>query len=225
MDTTTIIIDTDYAKLIQDLKQAVRGAQLKAHRAVNNELILLYWKIGKELQARQKVEAWGSKYLEQVSRDLANAFPSMKGLSRRNLERMISFSRLYPSLDFAAQAVPQLPWGHIILLMQKFKVVTIQDWYAQQAVKEGWSRNVLNLMIKQDLYKRKCLGSGITNFDDRLSSPQSDLANEMIQDPFAFHFYNSTKDLQEKAIEQTLVSKVGDFLTSMGKGFSFVLKK
>ena len=102
---TTIIIDTDYAKLIQDLKQAVRGAQLKAHRAVNNELILLYWKIGKELQARQKVEAWGSKNLDQVSVDLKAAFPGMKGFSRTNLYNMRQFAEIYPSHLIVQQAV------------------------------------------------------------------------------------------------------------------------
>ncbi len=160
--------------------------------------------------------------MDQVSVDLKAAFPGMKGFSCSNLKNMRQFSQEYPDFSIGQQAVGQLGWGQIIDLIQKVKSQEERDWYAQQAVKEGWSRNVLNLMIKQDLYKRKCLGSGITNFDDRLPSPQSDLANEMIQDPFAFHFYNSTKDLQEKAIEQTLVSKVGDFLTSMGKGFSFV---
>ena len=219
---TPIIIDNEYAKLIQDLKSAVRSAQLKAHRAVNSELIKLYWKIGKALLARQKVKAWGSKYLKQVSVDLKAAFPEMKGFSYSNLKNMRQFAKKYPDFSIGQWAVGQLGWGQIIDLIQKVKSKEEREWCAQQAVKDGWSRSVLNMMIKQDLYKRKCLGSGVTNFDVRLPSPQSDLANEMIQDPFAFHFYNSTKDLQKKAIEHSLVSKVSDFLTSMGKAFSFV---
>ena len=216
------IIDNDYAKLIHDLKQTVRTAQLKAHRAVNTELIRLYWQIGKALHERQKVEKWGAKYLEQVSGDLANAFPSMKGFSRRNLERMINFSRLYVSLEIAAQAVPQLPWGHIILLMQKLKRVEIQEWYAQQAVREGWSRNVLSMMIKSDLYGRQTEAPKITNFQSTLPALQSDMAQEMFKDPYNFEFLNIEKEAKERDIEEALVSNIRDFLLRLGKGFSFV---
>ncbi len=215
------IIDNDYAKLIHDLKQTVRTAQLKAHRAVNTELIKLYWQIGKALHERQKVEKWGAKYLEQVSQDLKVAFPSMRGFSLRNLIRMRQFAILYPE-SITPQAVAQLPWGHVSELMQRIKNSNIREWYAQQAVREGWSRNVLSMMIKSDLYGRQTEAPKITNFQSTLPALQSDLAQEMFKDPYNFEFLNIEKEAKERDIEEALVSNIRDFLLRLGKGFSFV---
>jgi predicted nuclease of restriction endonuclease-like (RecB) superfamily len=218
----TIIIDTDYAKLIQDLKQAVRGAQLKAHRAVNSELIQLYWKIGKELHERQKVEKWGAKYLEQVSRDLANAFPSMKGLSRRSLELMRQFYSMFTGLEIAKQPISQLAWGSVITLIQKLKNKEVISWYSQEAIKNGWSRNVLSMMIKSDLYARQAEAPKITNFQATLPALQSDMAHELFKDPYNFEFLNLNKAAHERDIEEALVINIRDFLLRLGKGFAFV---
>ena len=140
---TSLIVDNEYVDLLNDLKTQIKTAQIKAHRAVNTELIKLYWTIGKELLARQKVEAWGSKYLEQVSRDLQIEFPGMKGFSKRNLERMRQFASMYPGNEITPQAVSHLPWGHIVLLMHKLKQLDTQKKYAQQLIEQGWSRNIL----------------------------------------------------------------------------------
>jgi predicted nuclease of restriction endonuclease-like (RecB) superfamily len=116
-----LIIDDDYVSLINDIKQQVKTAQLKAHRAVNTELVKLYWSIGKELLVRQKNEKWGSKYLEQVSNDLKIEFPNMKGFSRSNLYAMRQFAELYPGGLIVQQAVGQLSWSHICQLIQKVR--------------------------------------------------------------------------------------------------------
>ena len=216
------IIDNDYAKLIHDLKQTVRTAQLKAHRAVNTELIKLYWQIGKALHERQKVEKWGAKYLDQVSNDLKLAFPSMKGFSSTNLKYMRIFAQEYPNLEIGQQAVDQLSWGAIIDLNQRVKDIRIREWYAQQAVREGWSRNVLSMMIKSDLYGRQTEAPKITNFQSTLPALQSDLAQEMFKDPYNFEFLNIEKEAKERDIEEALVSNIRDFLLRLGKGFSFV---
>ena len=108
MTQSNLIIDEDYISLINGIKQQVKSAQLKAHRAVNTELITMYWSIGKELLARQKTEQWGSKYLEQVSTDLRMEFSGMQGFSTTNLKRMRQYTQLYPKLEIGAQVVRQL---------------------------------------------------------------------------------------------------------------------
>ena len=119
MSEMSVVIDTDYVDLINDLKTQIKTAQIKAHRAVNTELIKLYWTIGKELLARQKVEAQGSKYLEQVSRDLQIEFPGMKGFSLRNLKYMRQFASVFKDLAIGQQAAAQLPWTSITTLLDK----------------------------------------------------------------------------------------------------------
>lgn len=103
---SNLIIDDDYVSLINDLKQHVKTAQVKAHWAVNIKLIKLYWNIEKVLLEHQKIEAWGSKYLEQVSLDIRASFPMMKGLSTTNLKRTRLFAIKYFDIEFGAQAVP-----------------------------------------------------------------------------------------------------------------------
>ena len=143
MTQNNLIIDEDYISLIHGIKQQIKSAQLKAHLTVHTQLIQMYWAIGKELVARQKTKQWGSTYLDQVSKDLAIEFATMQSFSKRNLEGMINFSEHYATIEFAAQAVPQLPWGHIVILMQQFNDLELMEWYAQQTIEQGWSRNDL----------------------------------------------------------------------------------
>jgi predicted nuclease of restriction endonuclease-like (RecB) superfamily len=216
-----LLIDEDYAHLLCDLKHKIKTAQLKAHRAVNTELILLYWSIGKELLQRQKVEAWGSKYLEQISKDLKAEFSNVSGFSERNLMRMRQFASLYHA-EITPQAVAQLPWGHISVLIQKVKDKPARDWYAQQALQQGWSRNVLNMMLKQDLYARQIEAPKITNFRETLPTAQSDMAEQMFKDPYCFEFLTMDKSVHERTIENALINHIRDFLLELGQGFAFI---
>ena len=154
--TTVIQLDPEYKALIRSLKERVIPARLRASLAVNYEQIKLYWEIGRMIIERQKVAKWGSKLLEQISRDLCNDFPDIKGFSKTNLKYMRMFAEQYPELVIGQQSVDQicqLPWGHISVLLQRVKNDTGRDWYATQTEENGWSRNVLSLHIKQNLYQ------------------------------------------------------------------------
>ena len=222
MTQSNVIIDEDYISLIHDIKQQVKSAQLKAHRAVNTELIRMYWSIGKELAVRQKSEQWGSKYLDQVSADLRMEFPGMQGFSLRNLKYMRQLASTYPKPDFGQQAVAQLPWGHIVVLLEKIKENNSRNWYAQQTIEQGWSRNVLSMMIASELHKRQDESLKLTNFKKTLPEPSSDMAQAMFKDPFCFEFLNIQKPQNERDIEEALVRNIQNFLLHLGKGFAFI---
>lgn len=217
-----LIIDDDYVSLINDIKQRVKIAQLKAHRAVNTELVKLYWSVGKVLLVGQKTEKWGSKYLEQVSNDLKVEFPNMKGFSRSNLYAMRQFAELYPEGVIVQQAVGQLSWGHICLLIHKVASESVREWYAQQAIEQGWSRNVLNMMVESELHLRQKQAPKLTNFQNTLPAATSDMAQAMLKDPYCFEFLDIQEPAQEKVLEEALVDNIRDFLLHLGKGFSFV---
>jgi len=147
----------------------------------------------------------------------------MQGFSKRNLEHMRRFALLYPKIEFAKQAVSQLPWGHVVRLMQMIKDGVEREWYAIQTIKNGWSRSVLEMQIEGELYGRQAESSKkINNFHKQLPALQSDLANEMLKDPYNFDFLTIQGKARERAIENALVTHIRDFLIELGQGFAFV---
>ena len=164
----------NYNTLLEDLKTRIRQAQVKAALAVNRELVLLYWQIGKDILTRQKQEGWGARIITRLSADLRKAFPGMKGLSSRNLLYMRAFSEAYGDEQIVQQLAAQIPWFHNCVLIDKVKDPEQRKWYINKTIEKGWSRNVLVYHIDSRLYERE--GRAITNFAATLPAPQSDLA-------------------------------------------------
>ena len=209
-----------YADWLAELKQRIHAAQQRATLAVNRELVLLYWQIGQDILARQASQGWGSKVVDRLARDLRNAFPDMKGFSPRNLKYMRAFAEAWPDGEFVQAALAQLPWYHQLALLDKLQTAEERQWYAAQALENGWSRNVLVMQIESGLRQRT--GTAITNFSQRLPRPQSDLARESLKDPYRLDFLGLGKEAQERAIEDALVKHVTQFLMELGAGFAFV---
>ncbi len=210
----------DYASLLRDLKDRIRAAQTRAALAVNRELVLLYWAIGRDILQRQEREGWGAKVLDRLAADLRAAFPEMRGLSARNLKYMQAIAAAYPNEPFVQQVVAQMPWGHNVRLLDKVKDPTEREWYARAAIQNGWSRNVLVHQIESGLYGRQ--GRAVTNFDRTLPAPQSELAQQLLKDPYTFDFLTLDAEAHERDLERGLLAHVREFLLEMGVGFAFV---
>ena len=123
----------DYAVWLQSLKEQIRSSRIKASLAVNRELVLLYWRLGREILARKSTEGWGTKVNEQLARDLRSEFPDMRGLSARNLVYMQTLAREWSDEAIAQQLVAQLPWGHNCLLLDKLSDRAVREWYKRLA--------------------------------------------------------------------------------------------
>jgi predicted nuclease of restriction endonuclease-like (RecB) superfamily len=222
--STSLIQPPDgYGEWLAELKSRIQSAQQRAALAVNRELIDLYWQIGRDILARQATQGWGAKVIERLAHDLRSAFPEMKGFSRTNLLYMRAFAEAWPDFQIVQQAVGQLPWGHNLVLLTKLKQEPERLAYAQKAVENGWSRNVLVMQIETRLVERQ--GAAVTNFEQRLPKPQSDLAIESLKDPYRFDFLNLGSEALEREIERALVQHVTDFLLELGAGFAFVGKQ
>ena len=213
-------LPADYAAWLADLKARIHSAQQRATLAVNRELVLLYWQIGRDILERQGREGWGAKVIERLAQDLRNAFPDMKGFSRANLMYMRAFAEAWPHEAIVQQPVGQLPWGHNLLLLTKLKTAEQRLAYAQRAIEHGWSRNVLGIQIERRLLERE--GKATTNFDRRLPAPGSDLARESLKDPYLFDFLGIGDEAGERAIEDAIVQHITRFLLELGAGFAFV---
>ena len=209
-----------YADWLADLKGRIHTAQQRATLAVNRELVLLYWQIGRDILQRQAAQGWGAKVIERLAQDLRVAFPEMKGFSRANLMYMRAFAQAWPDAEIVQQAVGQLPWGHNLVLLTQLKDPALRLAYAQSAVAHGWSRNVLNIHIETRRLERS--GQAITNFEASLPQPQSDLARESLKDPYRFDFLGLSDEAHEREIEGALVKHVTEFLLELGAGFAFV---
>lgn len=209
-----------YADWLAELKTCIHSAQQRAALAVNRELVLLYWQIGRDILERQAREGWGAKVIARLAHDLRTAFPDMQGFSPRNLKYMRAFAEAWPDAEFVQAALAQLPWYHQLALLDKLSTVDERRWYAAKAIENNWSRNVLVMQIETDLRGRS--GQAVTNFEQRLPKAQSDLARESLKDPYRFDFLGLGDDAQEREVEGALVQHVTRFLLELGAGFAFV---
>ena len=210
----------DYETFLTNLKVRIRSAQIRAALAVNRELVLLYWQIGRDILTRQQQQGWGAKVIQTLSKDLKHEFPEMKGFSRSNLLYMRAFAQAFPDEAIVQAVLGQITWYHNIALLDKLKSNEERLWYARQTVEHGWSRNVLVHQVESDLYRR--MGGAVTNFDRALPPPQSDLATQLLKDPYHLDFLDVTSSVQERDLERALVERIREFLLELGVGFAFV---
>ncbi|RST62304.1 PDDEXK nuclease domain-containing protein [Candidatus Aquarickettsia rohweri] len=218
--TKNEVIYQEYSLLIKDLKKRVAESRYKASLSVNKEMILLYHHIGQKILESQEKHGWGAKIIEKLSKDLQGAFPEMKGLGTRNLKYMRKFAAEYKDYQFVQEVLAQITWYHNITLIDKVSHKEEREFYIKKTIKHGWSRNVLVLQIESNLYKRQ--GEAITNFDAKLPNLQSDLAQNMMKDPYCFDFLNVTDDAHEREIEKGLIAQMQKFLLELGDGFAFL---
>lgn len=209
-----------YEAFLKELKERIRSAQLRAAISVNSELVMLYWSIGKDILAKQKAEGWGTKIIEKLAEDLTKSLPGVTGFGARNLKYMRTFAETWPKVSIVQASLAQLPWYHNIALLEKLKSQHERLWYAQQAIEHGWSRNVLVHQIESGLYKRH--GRALTNFSRTLPAPESELAKELLKDPYYFEFLTLGPNLQERDLQQGLIQHLRDLILELGKGFAFV---
>jgi len=210
----------DYAEFLNTLKIQIQQTQIRAVSSVNRELVLLYWRIGREILQRQKQRGWGAKVIERLANDLRKEFPEMKGFSPRNLKYMRAFAENWQDEQFVQEVLAQITWYHNIAILDKLKNVEEREWYIRQTIENGWSRNVLVMRIESNLYERT--GKAQTNFERTLPKEQSDLAQNLLKDPYIFDFLTIGLEAHEREIESHLLQHLKEFLLELGVGFAFV---
>ncbi|MCP2729965.1 PDDEXK nuclease domain-containing protein [Limnofasciculus baicalensis] len=216
----SLSLPEDYNDFLRELKERIRSAKVRAALSINRELVLIYWQIGQDILNRQQQEGWGAKVIDLLATDLRKAFPEMKGFSSRNLKYMRSFAEAYPDLQLVQEVLALISWYHNIALIEKVKASEERLWYARETIKEGWSRNVLVHQIESGLYRRQ--GKADTNFSRTLPNPQSELAQQLLKDPYNFDFISLGKEAHERELEKALIERIRDFLLELGVGFAFV---
>jgi predicted nuclease of restriction endonuclease-like (RecB) superfamily len=210
-----------YAELLADIKQRIRATGVRAARAANEQVLRLYWSVGHDILTRQHQEGWGSKVVLRMSRDLAEAFPQQSGWSRTNLLYMRRVAEVWPTEDdFVHHVGGRLPWRHVTVLLDRLDTREERDWYGERAAAEGWKRSVLEHFIKVGLKSQ--IGAAPTNFAAVLDSPDSELAQQLVKDPYVFEHLAYVDQIDERHVEQALMDRIQDTLMEFGRGMAFV---
>ena len=167
-------------------------------------------------------KTWGSKFIDNLAADIKLSFPNTTGYSARNLKYMAKFAATYPDIEFVQTVSAQITWSHNVALLDKVKDDNIRVWYMQKTIENGWSHSVLIHQIESGLYERQAIAEKISNFENRLASPQSELAVQTMKDPYIFDFIPFKEDMVERDIEQALVKDITKLLLELGTGFAFL---
>ena len=225
-----------YKEWLKDLKARLRSVQLKAAVNVNSILLQFYWELGADIVEKQRLAAWGSGFLKQLSRDLMIEFPDMKGFSHENLKYIRRWYQFYNTdvNNKGTSCAPierkqnysqlfLIPWGHNRVIISKCNSIEEAFFYIDKTIGNGWSRIILTHQIESGLYNRQ--GKAVTNFSETLPEIQSDLANQLLKDPYNFDFLTFTDGYREKELEQGLVKHITQFLLELGSGFAYLGKQ
>ncbi len=209
-------VNEEFKVILSDIKNEIKNTQTKIMYHANNQLIMLYFRIGKKLEENSK---YGNNFIKNLAFEIKKDFKNSDGFSERNLKRMKRFYNEYKEFEKVPQAVALLPWGHNIILFEKLKDKNIRIQYAKAAVKNGWSRSILEFQIKTKYHLR--IGNSSNNFKT-LPNINSYLVNSIIKDPYIFDFLTLKEKYKEKELENAMIERIKDVLVELGKGFSFV---
>ncbi len=229
-----LISNKDYRLWLKNIKQRIQQAQLKAATFINTALLEFYWSLGADIVEKQKQTTWGSGFLKQLSHDLMLEFPDMKGFSYRNLRAIRQWYSFYTSDLAETEAastiwqqpvakLAQIPWGQNLAIVSKCKNTEEALFYVHKTIENNWSRSVLTHQIESGLYARQ--GKAVTNLKKTLPSPQSDLANELVKNPYNFDFLTLGEAFTEKELEKGLIDHIAKFLLELGAGFAYLGKQ
>lgn len=213
-------ISDNYIHLLMEVKQRIRSAQYEALKAVNREMINLYWDIGQMIFIKQQNSNWGKSVVEQLSKDLQTEFPGISGFSARNIWRMRDFYLAYHSKEKLTPLVAEIGWTHNIVILEKCKDDLEREFYMKMTRKFGWTKNVLIHQIENQTYQKTLLNQ--TNFDQNISSEIRNQLKLAVKDEYTFDFLELANEHSERQLEQAILAKVKAFLQEMGGIFTFV---
>lgn len=209
-----------YFEVLNDIKRTLVVTRNKIVENANKDLIIMYYNIGLKLIENNK---WGTTFIDTLAKDLKTEFPTMKGMSARNLRYMQKFATEYNQDEILQGVLAKLSWNHNQILLDKVKDKEQRLWYARESAENGWTVSILTHQVASKLYERQALlENKTTNFDETLPSPNNEQIKELLKNPYIFDFITADKDLKELDIERKLTNNITKLLLELGNGFAFV---
>ena len=214
--------EQEYNELLLQAVAEIENARLTLSRQVSSTISVMHWNLGKLLFDKKIESKHGSGVVNRLSSDLKEQYPDM-GLSPRNLWNMKRFYERYKDEEpKLLQAVAVLPWGHNLLLMDKGLDSAHIEFYAQEIISKGWSRDMLLHAVKGNYYENLLATPQSNNFNQTLPAPVAEYANEVFRSRYNLGFLGITEPVKELKLEHRLVKKITRFILELGKGFTFI---
>ena len=210
----------EYLDFIGSVKDHIRNAQYAALKAVNKELVGLYWDIGRMISEKQNELGWGKVVISNIASDLQREFPEGHGFSARNLRSMVLFYSEYKGDANWQPVAAKISFTHNIIILSKSQSKSERHFYVITVDKFGWSKRVLEHQIVNKTYEKYLLNQ--TNYDlesTEDSPPQKNLA---IKDHYTFDFLELSEKHSERELEASLIRNIREFLLELGGDFTFV---
>jgi len=221
MKNITTNYSIDFLDWITTIKAKIRSARNKLAFSINSQVLELYWEIGRDIAEKQQSSHWGSGFIEQIATELRHEFPDITGFSRRNVYAILQWYRFYSvRYQFVPRHVAQIPWSHNRIILNKIKDINEAEFYCHATAYNAWDRDTLEIQIENGYYA--IIGKSSNNFENTLSTTQSQLALQTLKDPYNFGFLGLENEVLEKAIEDELTKNITKFLLELGKGFAFL---
>lgn len=214
--------EQEYNEFLLQAVAEIENARLTLSRQVSSTISGMHWNLGKLLFDKKIESKHGSGVVNRLSSDLKEQYPDM-GLSPRNLWNMKRFYERYKDEEpKLLQAVAVLPWGHNLLLMDKGLDSAHIEFYAQEIISKGWSRDMLLHAVKGNYYENLLATPQSNNFSQTLPAPVAEYANEVFRSRYNLGFLGITEPVKELKLEHRLVKKITRFILELGKGFTFI---
>ena len=212
--------ESEYYMFLNEIKQRIKLAQYDALKAVNKELIAMYWDIGKKITEKQNNHGWGKSVVENLALDLQKEFPGIQGFSSRNIWYMRNFYMQYSQSTKLQPLVAEIAWAHNLVILERCKDNLEREFYIRMTRRMGWTKNVLIHQIENNTYEKTLVNQ--TNFKKTLPVSIQKQARLAVKDEYTFDFLELAEEHSERELEQSILSRINKFLLEMGGAFTFV---
>lgn len=213
------MLDTNFDKIIE----LIENRKNNAYKKINEEMILLYLDVGKYLFELQQRSKYGDKITTKVSEFMKNKYPSIKGFTKRNIERMIQFYKIYKDDKIASTLLTQLSWSSNMLIISNTKTREERHFYLKLAVKENYSVRELNRQLQSLYYQRYMLSDGNSSkYLTKIINEEDDFPNTRILDTYSLEFLDLPNEFSEKDLKTSIIKNLKDFILEIGKDFTFI---
>lgn len=212
------IIDIEFSKMIT----MIENRKYNAYRKVNEEMILLYLEIGKFLYELIEKSNYGDKIITKAANFMKNNYPTIKGFTKRNIERMVQFYRVYKDDKIATPLVTQLSWSNNLLILSGSNSIEERHFYLQLSIREKYSKRELDRQISSSYYERYMLSSGNLLPSNKKTVDEMDYPNTKILDTYSLEFLDLPNTYSEKDLKNAIIRNMKDFILEVGKDFTFI---
>ncbi len=210
----------EYLHFRDEITRRIRSAQYEALKAVNKEMIALYWEIGRRITEQQAALGWGKSVVETLSRDIQKEFPGIKGFGVRNMWDMARFYAEYQSDEILQPLVAEISWSKHIVILTKCKDTRQRQFYILATKRYGWTKDVLINKIEAKAYENYLLGQ--SNFETTLPDKMKNQAMLALKDEYTLSLAGFPDEHSEYELEQAIVKNIRAFLMEFGTDFSFI---